>query len=147
MIYVGERRTWMKSAVTAKAKVERWSKINVKGTGSRERHDILNLCAFSRRGMLRTCAGTRSWEKKWQHEKLVLRPTLKAPTTTRPWGTLLSPPFPTCPQLSSACHTPPYCYESTTAWDTTPRQWEVQMGLGVDKKKQEVIFKKKRKKD
>lgn len=110
MIYVGERRTWMKSAVTAKAKVERWwSKINVKGTGSREKHDILNLCAFSRRGMLRTCAGTRSWEKKWQHEKLVLRPTLKAPTTTPPTPpTLRNTPLPTFSHMSPTLLRLPY---------------------------------------
>lgn len=109
----------------------------------REKHDIdLCLCVFFRRGVLRRCAGTRSWEKKWQREKpqqvLRLTPPQTPSSTTMPQNPEehpLSPPFPphapahlsTPPPL---CHTPPYYYETTTAWDATPRQWEVQMGLG-----------------
>lgn len=91
---------------------------------------------FYRRSMLRRCARTRSWEKKWQREKPQhdLRPTSKPSTTTTLPSLKTTPiPHPTCSPLSTTHHTPPYYYEATTAWNTTPRQWEVQLGLGVEK--------------
>lgn len=66
-------------------------------SGKTKKHDRFNLFVFSsRRGMHRRCAGTRSWEKKWQREKpqQVLRPTPQTPSHhPRPRGTPLSPPL------------------------------------------------------
>lgn len=82
--------------------------------------------------MLRRCAKTRSWEKKWQREKpqQVLRPTSNPSSTIPTLKNTLVPPPQLSPMshLSPIRHTPPYYYETTTACNATPRQGEVQMG-------------------
>lgn len=72
-------------------------------------------------------------------------PSDPQPPPPTPRNTPLPTSFPHVPTFPPPCHTPPYYYETTTAWDTTPRQWEVQMGLGVDKKKQKQKWFKKKK--
>lgn len=54
--------------------------------------------------MLRRCAGTRSWEKRWQREKpqQVLRPTSNPPHHhPDPEEHTPLPAYPTCPHLST----------------------------------------------
>lgn len=53
------------------------------------------VCVFFRRGMLRRCAGTRSWEKRWQREKpqQVLHPTSNPPLPNTNTPTLRNTPL------------------------------------------------------
>lgn len=131
-----------------------WVRTNVrKGLAAEEKTMTSSICVFSRRGALRRCAGTRGWEKRWQHEKpqQVLRPTFnppRHPIPPPPPPTLRNTPLPTLSHMSPPspplCHTPPYYYETTTAWEATPRQWEVQMGLGVERKSKNNLGKRRK---